>query len=310
MQLDNPRSKDHLWRWYERATVRKSPRRLLEIEANKLFFRPELFPASQHRLLINVGEESVRRSLILHLFDYLFFTEELEHEVVNRVAAGLAKGRYPITMAKHMQLAAYKIYIDEGYHALFSADVEDQIAEYTGVTKEHTIRPAFLNILQKCQEAAGPQMNWLVDVFFSIISETLISGTLNKIPQDTRVVTVVRNIIADHAADEAVHHVYFAGLLELMWPQLTAKQTSFIGPLLPHLIKAFLAPDRTRIVMTLQSSGLSMTEAADVYEDCYPRAQVMKSIKTASAITLRYFRQCGALDQSQVADAFGEAGFL
>lgn len=302
-------SKDHLTRWYDRATVRNAPRRLLTIEEDKLFFRPDLFPASQHSILVSRHKDSMRHSLVLHLFNYLSFTEDLEHEVVNKVAARLAKAKYPISIPRHMQLAAYKIYIDEGYHALFSADVEDQIAAFTGIMKQNAIGPAFLTTLEQHREAADPQMQWLVDLFCSIISETLISGTLSRIPQDERVVTVVRNMIADHAIDEGVHHVYFASLLELLWPQLNNAQRHFIGPLLPQLIKAFLAPDRALIMNTLQASGLNAKEARHVYEDCYPEAEVMNSIKTASAVSLRYFRQCGALDEPCISDAFGDAGF-
>src|ERR687886_110138 len=115
--------------WYERASVRAKPRRIVEsLEEDKLFFPPELVPVATHPLVSEQGEEVARRVLLRRLYLYLDFTADLE--------------------------------------------------EIAGLTK----------------------------VFFTVVSETLISAILSDIPHDQRVVGAVRAVIADHAEDEGRHH--------------------------------------------------------------------------------------------------------
>ena len=111
-------------------------------------------------------------------------------------------------------------------------------------------------------------------IFFTIVSETLISAILADIPADQRVVVAVRELVADHAQDEGRHHAYFSRLLEFTWPRLNKRQRAAIGPLLPEMILAFLEPDFVAIAGNLRACGLTAEQIDEVMTESYPPAQV------------------------------------
>ena len=148
---------------------------------------------------------------------------------------------------------AYKIYTDEAWHAQFSDDLQRQVAVKTGVGPSVFEEPNFFRKLKGSSTDLGPDEQRLVMIFFTIVSETLISAILSGIPSDTRVVTAVRELVADHAEDEGRHHAYFSRLLEFTWPRLNKTQRAVIGPLLPEMILAFLEPDFVAIAGNLRA---------------------------------------------------------
>ena len=111
-------------------------------------------------------------------------------------------------------------------------------------------------------------------IFFTIVSETLISSILSGIPSDPRVVTAVRELVADHAQDEGVHHAYFSRLLEFTWPRLNKAHKAIIGPLLPEMVLAFLEPDFVAIAGNLRACGLTAEQIDQVMTESYPAEDV------------------------------------
>lgn len=109
--------------WDEVASVRSKPLRILngeEIEG-RLFFTPELVPVANHPLVQERGKEIIEKILIFHLYAHLDFTENLEHEVVNKVAYQIGRGRLGFDLPAPMMEDAWKLYVDEAYHLMFSA---------------------------------------------------------------------------------------------------------------------------------------------------------------------------------------------
>jgi hypothetical protein len=114
--------------WFDRATVRKAPRRLLEPEdAGRYPFSPDLVPLAAHPLVRALPPRAFERVLIQHLYRYLDFTAKLEHLVVNRTVLGIAHDTIGVELPEAMRFDAYKIYCDEAFHALFSADLARQV---------------------------------------------------------------------------------------------------------------------------------------------------------------------------------------
>lgn len=62
----------------------------------------------------------------------------------------------------------------------------------------------------------------LIKLFFVAISETLVTKILNNVPHEPQVAPVVRAVIGDHAADEALHSVYFRNLFPVLWNNLAS----------------------------------------------------------------------------------------
>lgn len=296
--------------WDSRASVRTKPRRrIAESEpSGHVYFPPELVPAAQHALVRGLGAETVDRVLIQQLHTYLEFTSELEHGAVNPVASMIGRRRSGFDLPETMIEDAHKIYTDEAWHAQFSDDLQRQVAVRTGVGPSVFEEPNFFRKLKGFQQNLGADEQRLVMIFFTIISETLISAILSGIPSDPRVVTAVRELVADHARDEGVHHAYFSRLLEFTWPRLNKAQRELIGPLLPEMILAFLEPDFVAIAGNLRACGLTAEQIDQVMTECYPPATIRAGIRSASKVTIRHFERVGVVDDPRTAEALEASG--
>jgi P-aminobenzoate N-oxygenase AurF len=296
--------------WYERATVRVKPRRILheEEEMGKVYFSPDLLPFLRHPLLRERGPRAEREVLIRHLYHYLGFTCYLEHELVNLAARRIAGRDTDFDLPPQMLFDAHKLYTDEGYHALFSEDMKLQIVAATGVLPLREGPPGFLRWLRRQQEQHPPEAAGILELFAAVVAETLISATLVQLPRDPRVVTAVRELVTDHAEDEAIHHHYFAALFRLAWPQLTARQREVVAPLLAPFMIQFLQPDLASIRLNLAAAGLGEEETEAVLAISYPPDKVLDGIRRTARMTLRLFANCGLDADPRAADAFTAAG--
>ena len=291
--------------WHSRASVRAKPRRQLEEEvpADHLYFPPELVPVAQHAIVQDLGPDTVERVLIQQLHTYLEFTSELEQGAVNPVTALISRRRSGFDLPETMIEDAYKIYTDEAWHAQFSDDLGRQVAVKTGVGPSVFEEPNFFRKLNGFKQDLTSDEQRLVMIFFTIVSETLISAILSGIPNDARVVSAVREVVADHAQDEGRHHAYFSRLLEYTWPRLNKAQRALIGPLLPEMILAFLEPDFVAVAGNLRACGLTAEQIDQVMTESYPPAMISAGIRSDSRATIKHFERVGILEDPRTAEA-------
>jgi P-aminobenzoate N-oxygenase AurF len=297
--------------WDRRASVRSRPRRLVSRELpGTLFFSPSLVPTLAHPLVDGLGEEETRALLVHHLYTYLDFTAELEHRIVNWVTLRLAQNELGIRLSGDMRFDAHKLYCDEAYHALMSADVKRQVEEATGIRPLEGMRPSLLDELETALQGLDDDERRAALLLFVIVSETLISETLRKIPRDQRVIPAVRESISDHAHDESYHHAYFSAVLRLVWPQLTDELKDLVGALVPRFIKLFLQPDRPAIKRSLEACGVPADRLDDVLTAAYPPDRFTRDARETGRATIRLFAGAGAFETKPVADAFRTAGLV
>ena len=74
-----------------------------------------------------------RELTVRHLYQFLLTTTHLETRMVNRAAEMIALGQSGVELPVQVRMDAFKVYCDEGYHALYSLDLADQIAAVTGI---------------------------------------------------------------------------------------------------------------------------------------------------------------------------------
>jgi hypothetical protein len=293
--------------WDTKASVRVKPRRILlreEEASGKLYFSPELVPIAQHPLVRQVGPEMVRDMQVQHLYRYLDFTTQLELEVINEVSKEIALGKLDADFPDVMREDAFKLCTDEAHHAYFSDDVKRQVVAATGLMPDDHGTPHFLRQLRSLQREIPTELSLLGELLFTVVSETLISTILSQIPKDERVVTVVRNIVADHAEDEGRHSAYFSQFFLYLWPQLSCEQKAILGPLLPRFIRAFLEPDLNAIGRGLARYPLEHDQVRSILDQCYPADRVAADARQAAKVTLRLFENSGVLDDPRIADDF------
>lgn len=300
-----------LQNWDTKAAVRVKPRRFLlrdEEEMGKVYFSPELAHVAQHPLVQQLGAEAIREVQVRYLYRYLDFTTQLELEVINTASKEIALGKLDLELPDAMREDAFKLCTDEAHHAYFSDDIKRQVIAATGIAPGRPATPGFLKRLRALQRPLPADLVPFSELLFTVVSETLISSILAQIPRDERVVTAVRDIVADHADDEGRHSAYFSQFFGYLWPRMSVSQRHALGPLIPQFILAFLQPDHAAIGRDLSSLSLDGEQIQTIIDETYSALAVASNARRAATVTLRLVENKGVLEDPRIADAFRACG--
>lgn len=289
--------------WHDRASVRTKPRRVVDEPDSLLYFTPELLPLAAHPLVRGRGDQVVRDLLLRRLYIYLDFTAGLEQQLVNPACAAISRSATAFSFPDRMREDAYKIYTDEAWHAQFSDDLLRQLQAHTGKPAILPPVPEFFTRLRVLDDGPLADEPHLKALICAIVSETLISSTLSGMPRDQRLARSVREVIADHAIDEGVHHAYFASVLEHLWHQLNPRQRRLAAEAMPKAIRAFLEPDLQALVTVLVTLGFSSDETAQIMAECYASDEVDASVRRDARACLRHMAHVGVLDEAGALEA-------
>lgn len=257
--------------WYEKASVRRSPRHMLnEDDIGSHLFPASLAPTLEHALVKRMDGERITAILDNHLFRYLDFTTKLEVVVVNEIAKEILLDHGPVRFDEAATFDAHKIYVDEAYHALFSRDLFDQAKNLFGKSPIVPERPRFLNELRRIISGGRDERERrLIKLAFVCVSETLITSSLTEIRKEKGVPEAIGKTITDHAMDEARHHSFFLGLIKALPGHLTEQDRRLVLKLIPQFIFAFVHPDGDAIHAELTANGLSSDDAWQVISETY-----------------------------------------
>ncbi len=297
--------------WYERAGVRSGPRRVHtdDDDINKGFFPDRLVPHLSHPLVL-ATEAPVQRYLqAQHLFQWLNFTAHFEVAVVSRATQRIADGTSGLELPNRVRLDGYKICVDEAYHSLYSLDVLVQLEERAGIAALPYDFGRFITALDSVGDRT-PDHRVLVQLLQVVVFETLITSILVDIPNDTSVITVVRDTVRDHAIDEGRHHAYFSSFFEHLWGQLDGATRTMVATYLPKLIIHSLQPATAPATAALIKSGFTAEATGTIVAESYNRQAVTESIRFASAKTVALFERIGVLDIPGAPEQFAAEGLL
>ncbi|QQQ78806.1 diiron oxygenase [Saccharothrix sp. 6-C] len=297
--------------WYDRAGVRSGPRRTFAEDADilKEFFPVHLVPHLGHPQ-VQQSEGPIQRYLSAqHLFQWLRFTSHFEVAVVNRATQRIAEGSSGLELPNWACLVAFQIYVDEGYHSLYSLDVLRQVEERSGI---QALPYDFQRFLAKLDGVGHeyPDYRLLIQLLQVVVFETLITSILMDIPNDRSVIEVVRETVRDHAIDEGRHHAYFSNFFKYLWGQLDHGTRRLVATFLPSLIVQSLQPATRPATAALLKAGFSEAKTREIVAESYNRAGVTASIRVASAKTVALFEQLGVLDIPGSRERFVEEGLL
>ncbi|WP_371679171.1 diiron oxygenase [Streptomyces sp. NBC_01276] len=297
-------------RWYETAGVRGGVRRMFHAEAEqgRVFFPDALVPHLAHPEVKALAPERVREISVRHLYQFLHSTTHLETRVVNGAAEPVANGNCGLHFPTALRMDAFKVYCDEGYHALYSLDLADQVAAVTGIAVPDVDYGGFVTALQESGRRLLPQDPVLAGQLQAVVFETLITAVLNEVPQDPTVVSTVRELMRDHAKDEGRHHRFFSAFFLELWARLDGRRRVLAARALPAMIRAALDWDLEPVRVSLRLAGLDEDRTEAVLADSYGGGAGLDRIQTISRSTLRLCAQVDAFDLPGVTDAFAEFG--
>jgi hypothetical protein len=284
--------------WYERAGVRGHLRRTLDEdrETGLVLFPEKQIPYLGHEGLAALPAEARRALVARHLYQYLLFTVHLETKAVNRGVAMVAHNEVDFSVDPQTRLDAFKIYCDEGYHALYSLDIIQQIEAATGIAAQPYDFHPRLDRLDRTGDRFLPEHPGLAKLLQVVVFETVVTSILSDVPRDPTVYRVVRDVVGDHARDEVYHHAFFVKFFRELWANLPSGLRPSVARSLPRFIDDCLRPDLAPIRASLRAAGLSPQVVEDILDDCYSEAAVRASIRSASRHTVRLFESVGAFD--------------
>jgi hypothetical protein len=274
-------------------------------------FSPELVPLAAHPKILENYHYWITL-LAYRLLAHLRFTSLLELDYINPVCHAITQGKLLVELSTQQKIDALRIYCDEGGHALFVEELAGQLTENFAIAEQIVTRPKFASVLDTIIEEnkfnVSPK---LIHLFFVTISETLITRTLNYIPKDMRVASVVRLVMSDHALDEALHNVYFRELFPLLWNALSSTEKVVIGRILPQLIWAFLDPNQElEYHILVQGLGLKPNLVQNMLQEIYTSEQVIRLVQSEARHTLKMFESAGVFTFPSVEEAFLSAHLL
>jgi hypothetical protein len=294
--------------WYEAAGVRAGIRRVLrdETDQGKVYFPRSQVPYVDHELVARLPTRARHELTVRHLYQFLLATTHLETRVVNRGAELIADNRIGVDVPLDLRLDAFKVYCDEGYHALYSLDLARQVEAATGISVPDWDFGGFVRRLDATAARLMPREPVLAQLLQVVVFETLITAVLNELPNDPSVVTTVRDLTRDHARDEGRHHRFFAAFFRHLWSGLGACERARAARALPSLIEDCLRWDVEPVGRSLRLAGLDPGLAETVLVDCYGAEE----IAAVAVATVRMCRSAGVLDEPGGWEAFAAKGLV
>lgn len=253
--------------WDRRAAVRAVPSRVPE--ARDLRFPEEFVPIAAHERIRSGSPDLVDMILSKSLYRFLNFTHKLELLVVNTVTLNIAVNRYNIDIPRDIRLDAHRIYTDEAYHALFSFEMMIKMNTALPDYKFIENTPPFIALFQNLVANYDNREKALLELMFVVTSEMLITGTLHEAGNLLNLDDGVRNMLRDHARDEARHHGFYSQFLAYIWETLQPQDRIMCLIAIPQFVRIYCEPDHAGIRTDLREFGCSDKEANDIYHSVY-----------------------------------------
>lgn len=299
-----------LRKWNEHATVRHAPRRVICDQPGAYYFLPANTPLSQHPEVVRLGHAVIRELQVRQLLRYLEFTRVLELEFVNPLLAKIVAGHFDGLFSPGQRVDALKVYTDEGYHALFSIDLKEQVMAATGVRMSDVETPAFQPRFRQLLNATGSSdVQSLFELLAVSTHEQLITGSLRR-ANDPKLISGVRELLLDHARDEAAHAVYFSSVFDAAWKSSSEAVRRIIAPGLADVVCCFLEPDVPNLKEDLLHCGFSDSQAVQIVAEAYPEAERGTARRVSAEQPLRLFGSLGIFELPRVKEYFASFGLV
>jgi hypothetical protein len=241
----------------------------------------------------------------VHFLDY---TTLLEHRIVNRAVEVIVHRELPIYVPLPMKHAALQLYTDEGYHALFSNRLAEQIANFYGITGRPAIpqRITRLNALIARTPEKNRALAWFL---LGFVSETIIARELLDVCRDS-LVSSVNDMLRDHLADEARHSRYFAEAFHYFWLSMNTRQRTFASRTLLEIIGTFFEADERWLQQSLRGVGIADSDVMEIVGGMTTVHANRARARSGAIATLDALRKAGFFALPYNQKLFAKAGLI
>jgi len=299
--------------WNNKAAVRtrrdhyQLPDDLESQLSSRDWFPPAFIPYIEHPLIQRAGHVVAQRLAANHLLYFLDYTTLLEHRIVNRSVETIIHGELAVPIPRQMKTAALQLYTDEGYHALFSNEVAEQIAALYGIDDRRP--PRRINRLLALVDAASPADRPLAWLLLGFVSETIIARELLVITRNTLVCTVYR-MLRNHLEDEARHSRYFSQVFQYLWFVLDATQRDLAARMLVRIIALYFEPDEPWLLRSLASAGFEEQSSHRIISGLMQPDAHVRRVRSGAVSTFKAMKSANFFDNEHYRQLFSQAGFI
>jgi len=277
-------------------------------EKNKDWFVPTALPWLDDKAVCIHGE-AVRQSLLArYLVMFLDYTAELETRIVNRSITTIAHDRIGFGFSPALKLTGLKLYADEAYHAVMSANVANQVSSIYAIDNREVAseRVRKIRALVSSVDPINIELAWFVVGF---VSETVITKEFLKISKAT-VYTPVYQMLRDHLEDELKHSLYFSHLFSIVWQTASEAQKIFVSYFIVKTIYEFFRLHETWLYENLRLVGVDATSARILHERQQGSEPHKARAKAGCTATISAMRRSGFFNNPKNIKIFAEAGLL
>lgn len=300
--------------WITRASVRTSEHDYLlppdleqQLETRHWF--PQGFLAYlSHPAIEALGQTVIHRLSANHLVYFLDYTTVLEHRIVNRSVETIIHGELKVHIPSRMKTAALQLYTDEGYHALLSNSLAEQIAKYYGIGLR-PVMPHRITRLNTLLDRTPDKHRALAWFLVGFVSETIIARELLDACRDD-LVSSVQAMLRDHLADEARHSRYFSEVFHYLWLTLNSRQRAFAARLLLDSIRIFFEVDDAWLRESLRGAGIGETAITEILGELTSSQATLQRVRSGAGATLQALRKAGFFALSYNQQLFVKAGLI
>lgn len=272
------------------------------------WFVPTLMPYLEHPEIQNAGRSLALRLEANHLVYFLDYTTLLEHKIVNRSVETLIHNELGIPIPQEMKTAALQLYTDEGYHALFSNVIAEQVAQLYDM-HNRPVMPHRVQRLLALIEASAPDDRALLWFLIGFVSETVIAKELLNAARNTLVSTVF-DMFKSHLNDEARHSRYFCEVFCYIWSNLTPRQRSVAATQLLTVIGIFFESDSRWLRESLSSVDLLPATIEQIVTQLQQPHAHQQRVRSGASATLLALTHAGFFDTDANQRLFAKAGFV
>ncbi|QHF47508.1 aminobenzoate oxygenase [Pseudomonas sp. S35] len=303
-----------LGEWNTHASVRTSdhhyklPTDIEKQLESQDWFPPALLPYLSHPEISSADPAITKRLCANHLVNFLHYTTLLEHRIVNRSVEVIIHDELEFTIPRRMKTAALQLYTDEGYHALFSNQLAEQVIDFYGMTDRPTTHRRITRLNHLIDRTPDKQraLTWFLIGF---VSETIIAKDLREVCQNT-LVSSVQEMLSDHLADEARHSRYFSEVFHYLWFQMSDEVRLSSARQLLEILFIFFESDKKWLERSLRSVQLSKTAVQQILITMAdPQHHIFRTRSGASS-TLQALKRADCFKQPEIRQMFSNRRLL
>ncbi|WP_323119083.1 diiron oxygenase [Burkholderia alba] len=300
--------------WYEKATVRYTPRIIVpDYTSDALIYPTALSIVCEHPLVAARDKEIRSFILTQSAYRFLYGVGLLETKFVIQCSLDLVHDRiFAIDDVKRLQ--ALTVIIDEGYHAHVALDYIVQMREKSGIAPlsvPQTNRK--LDATARAYAMLPPALRMDFQLLAVTLAENVLTNEIATMGREKELTKSYITLMTDHVADEGRHSNYFNDLMKVLWAQLDDTTQTTFGTLLPAFLDDFLGIDPHRVFERemLSACGFSSGDLQRILDDTqgtYLSNHATLSTRTKTRL-FRLMKTFGILDRDDVRGAFAAHGY-